>query len=67
MHNYLKLLKGDAYACLVDSRGRVVSFPPITNCEGTRISDSTRDLFVEVTSGLKLQVSWQEYHCCPRS
>ena len=61
VHQYLKLLKGDAYACLEDAKGRVISFPPITNCDGTKICESTRDILVEVTSGAKLQVHF--YAC----
>ena len=35
---YLDLLKGkQLYPCLVDSEGDIVSFPPITNCDKTKV------------------------------
>ena len=55
---YLNMLKNkEAYACVVDASGRVISFPPITNGDITKISEDTQDIFVEVTSGLKLQTA----------
>ncbi len=62
VHQYLKLLKSDAYACLVDSRGLVISFPPITNADLTKIGEETKDIFVEVTSSTKLQVNKTYLH-----
>ncbi|XP_072305447.1 leucine-rich repeat-containing protein 47 [Eucyclogobius newberryi] len=56
LHKYLQLLDGQPlYPCLTDADGRVVSFPPITNSEHTKISKTTSELFVEVTSGTSLQ------------
>lgn len=56
LHKYLQLLDGKpVFPCLTDAEGRVVSFPPITNSEHTKISKSTSELFVEVTSALSLQ------------
>lgn len=56
LHKYLQLLDGKAlYPCLTDAEGRVVSFPPITNSEHTKISKTTTELFVEVTSASSLQ------------
>ncbi|KAI1286734.1 Leucine-rich repeat-containing protein 47 [Halotydeus destructor] len=50
VHKYLHLLKGKArFPCLYDSTGTVISFPPITNSETTRLSLETRNLFIEVT------------------
>ncbi|XP_074602811.1 leucine-rich repeat-containing protein 47-like [Brevipalpus obovatus] len=50
VHKYLLLLKGkQRYPCLTDSSGVVISFPPITNSENTKISDTTKNLFLEVT------------------
>lgn len=35
---YLQLLDGkDNYPCLVDAEGAVISFPPITNSEKTKV------------------------------
>lgn len=44
-----KLLKGSQYPILRDSKGNVISFPPIINSEVTRIKDGVDNLFVEVT------------------
>ncbi|NWI67682.1 LRC47 protein, partial [Todus mexicanus] len=57
LHRYLQLLDGkDNYPCLVDAEGVVISFPPITNSEKTKIRKETRDLFLEVTSDTSLQI-----------
>ncbi|KFU95420.1 Leucine-rich repeat-containing protein 47, partial [Chaetura pelagica] len=57
LHKYLRLLDGkDNYPCLVDAEGVVISFPPITNSEKTKIKKDTRDLFLEVTSDTSLQI-----------
>jgi len=37
------------YPLIVDSRGDVLSFPPIINGELTRVTEETRNLFIEVT------------------
>jgi phenylalanyl-tRNA synthetase beta chain len=46
---YGKLLAESRYPILRDSKGNVISFPPIINSEGTRIRDGVNNLFVEVT------------------
>ncbi|XP_075406477.1 leucine-rich repeat-containing protein 47 [Tenrec ecaudatus] len=57
LHRYLHLLDGkENYPCLVDADGDVISFPPITNSEKTKIKKSTCDLFLEVTSATSLQI-----------
>ncbi|KAK1800933.1 hypothetical protein P4O66_004692 [Electrophorus voltai] len=57
LHKYLQLLDGkDHYPCLVDADGHVISFPPITNSERTKLKKTTRELFVEVTSSTSLQI-----------
>ncbi|XP_040922127.1 leucine-rich repeat-containing protein 47 [Toxotes jaculatrix] len=56
LHKYLQLLQGKAlYPCLVDAEGHVISFPPITNSEKTKIKKTTKELFLEVTSATSLQ------------
>ncbi|KAM4609721.1 leucine-rich repeat-containing protein 47 [Polymixia lowei] len=56
LHKYLQILDGKAlYPCLVDADGHVISFPPITNSDKTKISKKTRELFLEVTSSTSLQ------------
>lgn len=57
LHRYLHLLDGkDNYPCLVDADGHVISFPPITNSEKTKIKKISSALFLEVTSATSLQV-----------
>nr|XP_046253469.1 leucine-rich repeat-containing protein 47 [Scatophagus argus] len=56
LHKYLQILQGKTlYPCLVDAEGHVISFPPITNSEKTKIKKTTKELFLEVTSGTSLQ------------
>lgn len=40
----------DAYPMLYDSKGTVLSFPPIINGQKTKVDRTTRGLFVDVTS-----------------
>lgn len=50
IYKYLYLLKDKAlYPFLRDESKLVISFPPMTNSDGTRISEQTRDVFAEVT------------------
>lgn len=44
-----KLLTESRYPVLKDSKGNVISFPPIINSESTRIKDGVNNLLVEVT------------------
>ncbi|XP_046963954.1 leucine-rich repeat-containing protein 47-like [Vanessa cardui] len=51
IHKYLYLLEGKPkYPCLEDSAGRVISFPPITNSDDTKMSLDSKSMLVEVTS-----------------
>ncbi|XP_051964577.1 leucine-rich repeat-containing protein 47-like [Xyrauchen texanus] len=57
LHKYLQLLDGKyLYPCLVDAEDHVISFPPITNSEKTKIKKTTHELFLEVTSSTSLQI-----------
>jgi len=47
----------DKYPLILDSEGNVLSFPPIINAERTRVTESTKDIFIEVT-GLNENVSF---------
>ncbi|VIO91878.1 Uncharacterized protein BM_BM10788 [Brugia malayi] len=50
-HKYMYLIqKLSLYPCLMDSNGLVISVPPVTNCEETKLDMDTKDIFVEVTS-----------------
>ncbi|ELT93616.1 hypothetical protein CAPTEDRAFT_180705 [Capitella teleta] len=54
IHKYLELLKGKAmYPCLIDEAG-IISFPPITNCDNSKVKRETTDILIEVTSSLNL-------------
>lgn len=37
------------YPLLIDSKGQVLSMPPIINSEETKVTERTRDLFIDVT------------------
>ncbi|XP_071448041.1 leucine-rich repeat-containing protein 47-like [Hetaerina americana] len=55
IHRYLYLLEGKSvFPCLFDSQRRVISFPPITNSDITKLSLSTTNIFVEVTSAASM-------------
>jgi len=44
------ILEGkSAYPMIVDAKGEAISFPPIINAEKTRVTEKTRDLFIDVT------------------
>ncbi|KAL1501970.1 hypothetical protein ABEB36_007189 [Hypothenemus hampei] len=53
IHKYLYLIEGKpVYPCLINEKQVVISFPPITNSDVTKIESSTTKIFVEVTSSL---------------
>ncbi|XP_026313481.1 leucine-rich repeat-containing protein 47-like [Hyposmocoma kahamanoa] len=55
IYKYLYLLEGKPkYPCLEDATGRVISFPPITNAEDTKMSHQSQSMLVEVTSQASL-------------
>ncbi len=44
------ILEGkDRYPMIIDSDGDAISFPPIINSEKTRVTEKTRNLFIDVT------------------
>jgi phenylalanyl-tRNA synthetase beta chain len=48
--SYAGILKGfNRYPVILDRNGEVLSFPPIINGERTRLSESTKDIFIDVT------------------
>lgn len=54
---YRYILEGkDKYPLILDSEGNVLSFPPIINGELTRVTESTEEIFLDVT-GLNEHVS----------
>lgn len=55
LHRFLHLVEQwKLWPCLVDADGVVVSLPPITNAEKTKITQETVNVFVEVTSSSSL-------------
>ncbi|XP_054768806.2 leucine-rich repeat-containing protein 47-like [Lytechinus pictus] len=51
IHKYLSLLAHqELYPTLLDAAGHVISLPPITNSDVSKISRSTTDILIEVTS-----------------
>lgn len=48
--DYAHLLEPfDKYPLLVDSKGTVLSMPPIINSEDTKVTEKTRSIFIDVT------------------
>jgi len=46
--DYAHLLSGDKYPVFFDKEGPI-SFPPIINSERTKVTDSTKNLFIDIT------------------
>ena len=53
---YAKLIEPAKYPIIVDSKGTVLSMPPIINSEDTRVTPSTSNLFVDVSGEDQLAV-----------
>lgn len=50
IHKYLYLLKGKThYPVVMDGNNTVITLPPLTNAEHTKITTDTRDILIEVT------------------
>ncbi|XP_043788591.1 leucine-rich repeat-containing protein 47-like [Apis laboriosa] len=57
IHKYLYLLEGKPYfPCLLDASEQVISFPPITNSDITKMSINTQAILIEVTSASSYQI-----------
>lgn len=55
IHRFLHLLQNwSLWPCMVDADGVVISLPPITNSDLTKITTETENVFVEVTSSSSL-------------
>ncbi|XP_042229818.1 leucine-rich repeat-containing protein 47-like isoform X1 [Homarus americanus] len=55
LHKFLHLVdRWSLWPCLVDADGTVISLPPLTNAENTKITQETVNVFVEVTSSTSL-------------
>ena len=58
IHKYLYLLEGKPmFPCLLDASEQVISFPPITNSDVTKMSVNTDTMLIEITSATS-------YHVC---
>lgn len=50
IHKYLYLLKGKThYPVVIDGNNTVITLPPLTNAEHTKITSETKDILIEVT------------------
>ncbi|GAB1604502.1 leucine-rich repeat-containing protein 47-like [Argonauta hians] len=57
VHKYLDFLhEKPEYPCLLDAKNKVISFPPITNSDITKITPETKEILVEVTSSRSLPI-----------
>lgn len=57
IHKYLYMLEGKPlFPCFLDSSQHVISLPPITNSDITKMSPSTETMLVEVTSATSYTV-----------
>ncbi|KAK9886439.1 hypothetical protein WA026_016717 [Henosepilachna vigintioctopunctata] len=55
IHKYLHLLEGKTeYPCLLNSNKEVISFPPITNSDISKIEVGSSDILLEVTSNVSI-------------
>lgn len=57
IHKFLHLLEDKPlFPCLITANDQVISFPPITNSDVTKIEPDTKNVFVEVTSSMSLDI-----------
>nr|CAI5863456.1 unnamed protein product [Callosobruchus analis] len=53
IHKYLYLIEGKPqYPCLLNGNNEVISFPPLTNSDISKIDMNTTKIFIEVTSSI---------------
>ncbi|CAI5439868.1 unnamed protein product [Caenorhabditis angaria] len=56
LHRYLHIVRDEPIlACHVDAQGLVISLPPITNSDSTKLTTDTTRVWVEVTSKISLE------------
>lgn len=58
IHKFINLVEGKVFAFFKDEE-KVISLPPLTNCDETKISSETRNMLLEVTSSVSLE-------CCQK-
>lgn len=55
LHRFLHMLEPwEQWPCLEDGQGKVISLPPITNSDSTKITQDTTSVLLEVTSSSSL-------------
>ncbi|XP_058834228.1 leucine-rich repeat-containing protein 47-like [Topomyia yanbarensis] len=54
VHKFINLLEGKVFVFFADEE-KVISLPPLTNCDETKISPETKDMLLEVTSSVSLE------------
>ncbi|XP_035901460.1 leucine-rich repeat-containing protein 47-like [Anopheles stephensi] len=52
VHKYITLLTGKELFAYLSDEEKVISLPPLTNCDETKVSSTSTDLLVEVTSSV---------------
>uniref|UniRef100_A0A2P2I2I5 Leucine-rich repeat-containing protein 47-like n=2 Tax=Hirondellea gigas TaxID=1518452 RepID=A0A2P2I2I5_9CRUS len=58
LYKYLQLVEGwSHFPCLLDAAGTVLSVPPLTNADVSKIEPSSTEILLEVTSDKSLAVS----------
>ncbi|XP_050095200.1 leucine-rich repeat-containing protein 47-like [Anopheles aquasalis] len=50
VHKFIALLENQPLFAYLSDDEKVISLPPLTNCDETKITNTTRDLLLEVTS-----------------
>lgn len=55
VYKFINLLEGKVFV-FFDDEEKVISLPPLTNCDETKISPDTKDMLLEVTSSASLDV-----------
>ncbi|CAG9861061.1 unnamed protein product [Phyllotreta striolata] len=57
IHKFLYLIEGKPqYPCVLNSKNEVISFPPLTNSNISKIETNTTNIFIEVTSTISQQI-----------
>lgn len=57
IHKYLYLIEGHSkFPALLNSQGTVISFPPITNSDVSKIDLNTKAMVIEATSSVSLHL-----------
>ncbi|XP_062556376.1 leucine-rich repeat-containing protein 47-like [Armigeres subalbatus] len=55
VYKFINLLEGEVFV-FFDDEEKVISLPPLTNCDETKISADTKNMLLEVTSSVSMDV-----------